>query len=95
MREHKRGALVPPAPLLRIFPRLLVETRPCVWVKSEAFGWVPRGRKVQLWPPGRFPARRIVVKSRPPGPKSWVGSRRILAEQVASPGSLGLSIGDP
>lgn len=86
---------MPPAPLQLIFPRLLVETRPCTWVKSEAFGWVPRGRKVQLWPPGGVPARRIVVKSRPPGPKSWVGSYRILAEQVASPGSLGLFISDP
>lgn len=36
------------------------------------------------------------MKSRPPGPKSWVGSARtILAEQVASPGSLGLFISDP
>lgn len=84
---------MPPAPLPSIFPRLLVKTRPCTWGKSEAFGWVPWGRRVQPWPPGGFPALRTAVKSRPPGPKSWFGSSCIVDELVTSPGSLSFFFG--
>lgn len=84
---------MPPAPLLCIFPRLLVKTRPCAWVKSGAFGWVPWGGKAQPWPPGRFPALRIVVKSRPQAQSLGFGSSRILDEPVTSPGSLSLFFG--
>lgn len=84
---------MPPAPLLCIFPRLLVKTRLCVCVKSEAFGWVPWGGKAQSWPPGGFPAVRIVVKSRPQAQSLEFGSSCVLDEPVTSPGSLSLFFG--
>lgn len=62
----------PPAPLPRVFPRLLFKTGSCAWVQVEAFGVGALGQEDAALTPGSCSQPCVIgVNSRDPGPKSW------------------------